>query len=223
MNAAEWRLEDARWSLESAAGRVTADPLRGLTLHPLHAEALGPLLGLEVACAHELEEPLALAEPGHPPELFARQDVLLAQFKPTPSRQVECHARWRVHGAGLFDLEVSALTPGKWSGLAIHTCSHLPPGNFEIVQTDDALRPIVLCRPTGAEHAWLEMCHPKDGLLFDITTSGGLRFHLFDQDLEKGVILRGRLRGQLLPKQADAAAALAAYGKFLAEKPNLSI
>jgi hypothetical protein len=178
---------------------------------------------VQVVSSSDFKEAIALAEPGYAPEVVERQNVLLAQFKPTPARQVECHVRWRVHEPMTFDLEVSALTPGLWHGLAINTASYLPPGEFEIVQTPDALRPIILSRPAGVDFSYLEMCHPNDGRLLDVSVSGAICFHLFEEDLEKGVILRGRLRGQLLPRATDAAGALAAYAQFLKEKPNLSI
>lgn len=223
MNPGHWHMDGGHWTLALGDLRVTADPLRGLTLHPSHAEAVGPLLGVQVVSSTEMAHAIAVAEAGCLPEVVNRQDVLVAQFKPTPSRTVECHARWHVHDTRILDLEVSALTPGLWHGLAVKTASHLPAGDFEIVQTDDPLRPIVICRPSEGDYCYLEMCHPNDGQLFDVTVSGAICFHLFEHDLEKGVILRGRLRGQLLPKEAGANEALTAYGAFLKEKPNLSI
>jgi hypothetical protein len=41
--------------------------------------------------------------------------------------------------------------------------------------------------------------------------------------LEKGVILRGRLRGMIVDRRDDVEEAKIAYAKFIAEPPHLSI
>ena len=80
---------------------------------------------------------------------------------------------------------------------------------------------VLLYRPTGAAHSYLEMVHPADftGLEVSWKTSdppaSTARFLLFDEPLEKGVIRRGRLRSMVLPRADDLATAQACYHSFV--------
>jgi hypothetical protein len=223
-NEFRWR-QEASGSLQGATGDLTVScrPVEGLyvasgTLH------LSRILGLEIVDAVELG-PKPLATPEQPPQVILRQDTILAQYAPTAERPVECDARWRVQPQGVFDLQISTLTPGKWDGLAVQTLSVLPPG--DVVVLDDVSPGIVLCRPAGLQVSYAEFCHPHDGIgLLQTAGEGGttqIRFRLFGHDLEKGVILRGRLRGVLIPRVVDVAAVRAAYDQFLAEPPHLTL
>ncbi|HMP59336.1 MAG TPA: hypothetical protein PKD86_08275, partial [Gemmatales bacterium] len=156
-----------------------------------------------------------------PPEVVCRQDILWAQFKPTPRRNVECHARWRVLEPGVLDLQVSTLTPGQWSGLSVQSFTALLPGEIFLLETD-AL-PMLFLQPHDVEGSYVEMVHPHDGIGIETDGKGGFRYRLFGHDLEKGVILRGRLRGLVLPRDGDEDAARAAYAEFIKEPPNLSL
>lgn len=216
----QWEAHGPRYLLPEEAGRWVFTATDGLSWES--AGQAVRLLGLEVVDAANLARPLPLVTADEPPEVFARQNVLWARFGVTAARRVECQGRWEVAGHRV-DLEVSALTPGQWLGLAVTTSSHLPEGEFELIETQDAGHPLVVFRPKQGEWTYLEMCHPHDGALFEVAVSGASRFRLFEHDLEKGVILRGRLRGLLLPGAAKADAALAAYGGFLKEQPNLSL
>jgi hypothetical protein len=124
---------------------------------------------------------------------------------------------------GIIDLEVSTLTPGKWDDLAVQTRSTLGAG--EVIVDDSVTPGILIYRPAGSQLSYAEFCHPHDGIALTTKTDAGItsaRFRLFGHDLEKGVILRGRLRGILVPRAVDVAAAQAAYARFLTETPNLT-
>ena len=81
--------------------------------------------------------------------------------------------------------------------------------------------------------SWLEMVHPADfhgsrASLGDSSSipghhSLGLVHDLFAQRLEKGVILRARVRGALVGRENDAACATAAFRKFSASEPALTV
>jgi len=219
-----WNAEDSG-ILRGTAGElaVTCRPLEGLSIAAGGLE-LSRILGLEIVDALELG-PKPLAAAGAAPQYIVRQDTVLAQYAPTADRPVECDARWRVQPQGVFDLQVSALTPGKWDGLAVQTLSVLPPG--EVIVITDITPGIAVSRPTGLPVSYAEFCHPHDGIALLLTTAADrttqIRFRLFGHDLEKGVILRGRLRGILLPRADDLAAARAAWERFLAEPPNLTL
>jgi hypothetical protein len=215
-----WVKTDAGFGGMADGVAVTGDPLRGLAVADAASGLKLPqLLAVEIIDAAGLG-PKPLAEPGTVPECVCRQDVLFAQYPPTAARPVECHARWRVHGAGMFDLEVSALTPGLWGGLSVRTCSTLPGGLVATLAEGEP--PLVLYRPADLAVTYVEMCHPHDGIGLELDGEQA-RFRLFGHDLEKGVILRGRLRGLIVTRAGDEAAAREAYRAFLREPPNLSL
>jgi hypothetical protein len=71
------------------------------------------------------------------------------------------------------------------------------------------------------------MVHPADFCRDELTHETGqnprLRacHRLFAAPLEKGVLLRGRVRGIFVPRIDDLAIAAAAYTRFAAEEPLL--
>jgi hypothetical protein len=48
-------------------------------------------------------------------------------------------------------------------------------------------------------------------------------FGLFGLDIEKGVILRGRVRGAFIPRRRDTDHATRLFKQFVAEPPHLSV
>ncbi|HQR08050.1 MAG TPA: hypothetical protein PLN21_14575 [Gemmatales bacterium] len=205
---------------------VQCHPLRGLELQAgsLH---LPSFLGLEIVDAVNLG-PQPLVSPNTVPDMVIRQDTISVRYAPTTKRPVECQARWRVLPEGVFDLEVSTLTPGKWDDLAVQTRTTLNTTKpNEEVHIEPSVTPgIVIYRPAGQQLSYVEFCHPHDGIGLDIksdATTTTVHYRLFGLDLEKGVILRGRLRGMIVPRSVDVASAHAAYERFIAEAPNLTL
>ena len=92
----------------------------------------------------------------------------------------------------------------------------LPPRRF----------PPLLARIEGrGPSAWYaEFVHPQDAtrrLSLGLAPAHATRYGLFGYDLEKGVVLRARLRGLWLPGEATRGVALDRYESFLAEPPPL--
>jgi hypothetical protein len=96
-------------------------------------------------------------------------------------------------------------------------------------------RPCWLLRPVEAPWSYAEMLRPSElkhgelGLLSDVEGERDrrgqffrLRQRLFVGELEKGVLVRCRVRGMFLPRQDDARRAAAAFAAFVAEEPVLS-
>jgi hypothetical protein len=89
-----------------------------------------------------------------------------------------------------------------------------------------------LVRPSGASWSYAEMVHPLDAqssrVEFQSSSSGPssnmvlLQHRLFEERIEKGVILRARVWGLFLPRDGDLAAAAAHYRAFAAQEPPLS-
>ena len=86
----------------------------------------------------------------------------------------------------------------------------------------------LLLRFPGLDLTYVEMIHPAD---FQHDTVGGngpegpasrITHHLFRTNLEKGVILRARVRGVFLSSRDDAKVAAQCYAAFAAAAPPLS-
>lgn len=86
----------------------------------------------------------------------------------------------------------------------------------------------LLLRPANADFSYAEMVHPAE---FDHSSiarcadpPGAVRLvhSLFTAPLEKGVILRGRLRGAFVPRGDDVALAAAAYLHLAQSPPPLT-
>jgi hypothetical protein len=87
-------------------------------------------------------------------------------------------------------------------------------------------QPIVLYRPAGQRWSYAEMSRTDDCVRV-ISTFGRsatiASFGLFGLDVEKGVILRGRVRGVFMPRANDMRNAVRAFSRFAAESPRLSV
>jgi hypothetical protein len=86
--------------------------------------------------------------------------------------------------------------------------------------------PCFLWRPAGADWSLAAMVHPADwqGASATLVDSGAVRleFALFARFLEKGVILRSRLRSVFLAREGDAASAAAWFGDLTTSKLPLT-
>jgi hypothetical protein len=215
----EWRNGPNGWEWDGPDVRLGLDPLRGLLfLGKKKVNAPSPqILGVEIVDAVGLGSH-SIHDTNTPLHVHCHQNIAFVAYKPTEARPVECHARWRIHEEPIFDLEVSTLTPGKWDGLSVRTRSCLPADRSHQLET----QLLVLLRLEDSPVSYIEMCHPHDGFDVDLSEANTIRFRLFGHDLEKGVILRGRLRGMIVPRERDEAIALEAYQQFLHEPPNLS-
>jgi hypothetical protein len=86
--------------------------------------------------------------------------------------------------------------------------------------------PLVLYRLTDPDWSYVEISHSDDCARIvarrDRTTAW-VHFGLFGLDIEKGVILRGRVRGVFLKRDHDTARAIELYEQLTAESPRLSV
>jgi len=85
-----------------------------------------------------------------------------------------------------------------------------------------------LLRPIGNGPSYIEMVHPADfrQTTFEWTTDSSpavrLAHRLFAERLEKGVILRSRIRGLFVPRSHDTELARSEYRRFAASEPPLT-
>jgi hypothetical protein len=86
--------------------------------------------------------------------------------------------------------------------------------------------PLVCYRPAGQRWSYVEMSHPDDCARV-LARRAGRRiewgFGLFGLDIEKGVILRGRVRGVIVPRREDLRRAARLLRRFITEPPHLSV
>ncbi len=100
-------------------------------------------------------------------------------------------------------------------------------GNATLTPTD-SIGCLVAKFPHPVKQLYVEMIHPADFARIDVESlndsAGSSRWthRLFPQRLEKGVILRSRLRGLFFPQTAAAAKLAAAYRQFAASPPPLT-
>jgi hypothetical protein len=86
--------------------------------------------------------------------------------------------------------------------------------------------PITLYRPARAAWSYAEMGRPDDCVRMVVHLRGrgsAVSFGMFGLDLEKGVILRGLVRGLFLPRTNDTRQAIRAFERFASESPRLSV
>jgi hypothetical protein len=84
----------------------------------------------------------------------------------------------------------------------------------------------VLARLPGGKLSYLEMVHPVDACeSWTVTGTANTEINhlLFQRKLEKGVILKARVRAAIIDRQADEEVALNAYLRFAATEPPLTV
>ena len=88
---------------------------------------------------------------------------------------------------------------------------------------------MILCRFPDQKLSYVEMVHPRDPALAilpseesDNGESACWGMQMSGDYLEKGVILRRRVRGIFLPSERDEILAIEAYQQFLALAPPLN-
>ncbi len=144
-------------------------------------------------------------------------------------------------------LNVRSQIPGVAEVIQFH-CSSAGANDWHARQIsppqsiDNSAQPIIVAPEEGAAgcflirlgrmpFSYLEMVHPADfcgsTITFNLSQAGGqdvlVEHQLFHQRLEKGVILRARVRSAIIARQQDEETALAAYQKFAAAEPPLTV
>jgi hypothetical protein len=87
-------------------------------------------------------------------------------------------------------------------------------------------QPIILYRPAGERWSYIVMSRPDDCVHMVVgieRRSVTVSFGLFGLDIEKGVILRGRVRGMFIPRANDLRMSLRHFARFVAESLRLSV
>ena len=246
-----WRLERRRARLESAwlAGRVDSTrPDRGLfdvvpapgsldeaqllglampSLDPHQAAAPVEFLarGAELLVAYEASEgwPVRVdaawrvVTPSAGDEVRVAIELLLSVRTDAP----DSRPKMAVHSVLAADQVLRAVDPD---------CGRFDPwtpqsGSSSGTSSSDSFACIVFRLPQGG-FSYAQMVHRGDRrqdelMVTDDTSSVSVRHWLFDGSLEKGVILRARVRGLFLPRDRDLQLAQKCFADFASAEPPL--
>jgi hypothetical protein len=246
MQAAPWQLDgyQARLALGGGlSGNVDLlQPAAGLQFHwqnRIHIVALGVEL-----------PPVKPSEAGALIDAWVRGGDLVATYSQGEKRRGQIY--WRVQScddaaaASVPTLELIASVQtslldsdpalGVRSLVAAQEVLRLtddPNGRLDVIHFDEGGATSVAASSTPAcfvfrlgEMSYLEMVHPVDftGSSLQRLPDGQIELshRLFRGRLEKGVILRSRLRGLFVPREQDAALARRCYASFAASEPPLT-
>jgi hypothetical protein len=238
---ATWTLQDTRALCivgELRAALNLSSPRPGLSGLSLQGQSL-PGSILQVAF-----DPAASDTPARLSDAYIRRSDLVATYIPTEAYPFRTQIYWRgvADNAALavVDLIVSVQThlldtrPELQASVSLQgellRLRDGGDGHFEPVEyrsaADDADAPgCFLWRIAGSHLSFAGMIHPADRRDLRIERDGDqtrVGFGLFWCFLEKGVILRARLRGVFLPREGDDAAAVNWYRDLVAAKPPLT-
>lgn len=219
-----WRPTAAAASLDCGPLHAALDPLApsgGLAHVSYDGVSLEPsiFLGIEIA----VDNPAALTD------CYQRGGDFIARYAQTDERPFAAVVYWRAslldfEGAAYphVDLVVSVETSLLDSRPLLAATSHLPATAAGELSCHDGF---LLARFEGAALSYAEMCHPDDSIAASVETCSDRtvwKTRLFGQPLEKGVILRSRLRGLFVPRANDQEAARLALAEFTASAPPLT-
>jgi hypothetical protein len=245
-----WQLDDrvARLQLPRCGAALdVARPREGLRDVYLDARRWGGTRLLAVAAAAAMA-----GDAGAPIECYARGPDLVTAYEGSQDRPLRVDAVWRgvvpttdqplVAGVELIvsvrtelldgcpELTVRSVLCAAEAWRLVHAGS----SRYDaIAALPIDVRPAdgpgcILVRPQEAAWTYAEMVHPVD-FYHDVLCQGpdaeqslALEHHLFPVRLEKGVILRARVRGVFVPREDDRQTVAACYQAFAAAEPPLS-
>ena len=181
-------------------------------------------------------------------ERYVQCDNLVAAYRESPAWPVRVNSRWHAGLEGplaVLDLVLSVRTPrldsrpelmvhntvkadGVWR-LVSPDCGRFEPcSSVSALQgTDRGVPGCLLFRLPGDAWSCAAMVHPDDFTRIDLVAGERepgvfrLAYDLFSGRLEKGVILRARLRCVLLPRDGDLSLTAAHYASFIVAAPPL--
>jgi hypothetical protein len=180
------------------------------------AGRLGPLLSLDGISNSDRDEPHALGGKsleGH--ELLF--DRVQATYAPAGWHSLRVRASWVPRDESTIDLEVQiqAHSVDELRNVQIHVSSQLAE-HSQVEPIGPGLR-------FGLAPAYLEFSHPDDTSSRDLSSPDRVRYGLFGYDLERGVVLRGRMRGTWLPARPQWDTVAQNYRNFLSQPLPLGI
>lgn len=225
---------DSRWHVEPVSAKLRLPrfaaalelqrPERGLHAITVDGDPLDDtqLLAVELALprvAHQpaIELPTIL-------DSFARGDDIAVTYAERPQPAMQTQVYWRAHqpaGAiAAVELLVSVQTGLLDSCPHVSTSSRLVEG--EVLPLENVAAPgATLFRLHGGKLSYAEVAHPSGDCVSDVHRANSaqgtahISHRLFQDRLEKGVILRARVLGVLIDQADDERLATRMLGDFL--------
>lgn len=170
-------------------------------------------------------------------DCYSRGRDFIVTYAQTPERSVRPQVYWRMlvdesqgssAGPMLSGVEwiVSMQTSFLDSQPQVDSVSEFDPSDWKLEAVDRCGCPAFVARPTdGKSASILIAAHPSDCQVHQLDESSveavALRFRLFTESLEKGVIRRGRIRVYLLDNPSNEVVERA-ISQFLASAPPLT-
>lgn len=218
--APHWTLEGDIARLELGSYHATIDltePGRGLANWEHEGESLGEMRLLAVCWPHPAGPEF------RPLDAYVRQSDLVATYAPAADAPWRVQVYWRASvmpEAFCIDLQISVQTHLLDSAPEVIASSVLP-----VAPRPSPDAGCLLFR-LGPATAYAEMIQPADAQCSRLRSAEGtataLERVLFAERLEKGVILRARVRGLLTSGDFGDGELTEAYRAFLAEPPPLT-
>jgi hypothetical protein len=222
-----------RWSLAGTVARLEARCATGTIdlanpsggLHALSVDGR-PLTDARLLAP---QFTLAAADELSVPESYVRGDDLVATYRQTAQRPIRVQIYWRVvdmaarlelRDVVIVELQASINTSLLDVVPTLDVSSHLPQATGVALANGG-----VLLRPADRAWSYFEIVHPSDRSGDSPGAVGAdalLAHRLFGRPLEKGVILRSRIRGAFVPRTGDVAAAEAIAADFATSEPPLT-
>ena len=235
-----WRQDDDSAVLSAGGLEMRLDVKRpGDGLQNVVVDKTG-MEGAKFLCVHP--DPPTPANGETLIESFCRGDDFVAIYAQTPARSVRPHYQWRfvqpldnVFGVELtLSMQTSLLDSNPKA--TTHTTFPAAECRFHSGESWESLSAghdgsvagasgIFLFRPEGAAVSYAEIVFPADfqGATAKATDAEvEIRYELFPEFLEKGVIRKGRIQSLFLPRAGDEELAVAASQALAAAAPPLT-
>lgn len=236
MSSANWQLEGHVAKLSAAGCEISVDIARPSSGLCWRQNSTLPVDAFHILCV-ELESHEAIEAASV--DAFTRGRDLVATYAERPPRHVRAQVYWRSLSAEEFAPDHSSSISAAFDLILSVNTSVLDEDPQSIVRSSIASAAEIvnvgkapgcfLARLGGAKLSYVEMVHPTDyeqsEAFLDDSASPRAQFshRLFAQRLEKGVILRARVRAALVERRNDEVIALAAYQHFAAAEPPLTV
>ncbi len=206
-----WSLAGTRATLIHCGVNATVDvatPSRGLTQINWNGASLaGHLLGVDAGIA------------ASPDDAYVRGADLVVVYRETAERPYTVQVYWSAGGVTadrgpILDATISIQTR-QWEAYPrVRVTSELGgAGKIEIEES------VLIRRPSAAAWTYVEVAPALD---FQLDAADSLAWQFRDHFMERGVIRRLRVRGALVPREDDQAAARHLLDGLLTEPPPLT-
>lgn len=209
-----WTLEGTRATLAHCGLNALVDvaaPSRGLAQLSWNGAALGGhLLGVDAGIA------------APPDDAYVRGADLVVVYRETTERPYTVQVYWSAGGEAdrgepILDATISIQTR-QWEAYPrVSVTSALGGADAEALDDSALIR-----RSPGADWSYVEVAPPLDFRLDASGDAGGMVWRFSDHFMERGVIRRLRVRGAVVPRKGDEAAARRLQAALLADAPPLT-